>query len=59
MAEYSFKCGSGLKTSKKRDIILSSKLLEPKIVSVKKNTKMGEIFSIYQSKILQKVWNMR
>ena len=59
MAEYNFKCGSELKTSKKRDIILSSKLLEPKIVSVKKNTKMVEIFSIYQSKILQKVWNMR
>ena len=59
MAEYSFKCGSGQKTNKKRDIILLSKPLEPKIVSVKKNTKMVEIFSIYQSKILQKVWNMR
>ena len=36
MAEYSFKCGSGLKTSKKLDIILSSKLFKPKKVPVKK-----------------------
>ena len=36
MAEYSFKCGSGLKTSKKFDIILSSKLFKPKKVLVKK-----------------------
>ena len=28
MAEYSFKCGSRLKTSKKLDIILSSKLFK-------------------------------
>ena len=35
MVEYSFKCGSGLKTSKKRDIILSSKLFKPKKVPLK------------------------
>ena len=38
MGEYSFKCecGSELKTSKKLDIILLSKLLKPKKVLVKK-----------------------
>ena len=36
MTEYSFKCGSGLKTSKKRDLILSSKLFKPKKVPLKK-----------------------
>ena len=44
MAEYSFKCGSGLKTSKKCNIILSSKLLKPKIVSVKKIQKWLKYF---------------
>ena len=29
MVEYSCKCGSGLETSKKLDIILSSKLFKP------------------------------
>ena len=50
MVEYSCKCGSGLETSKKLDIILSSKLFKPKKVSVKK---------IYLPvKNIIKVWNM-
>ena len=45
MVEYSFKRGNGLKTSKKLDITLSSKLSKPKKVPVKKNTKMVNIFT--------------
>ena len=46
MVEYSFKHGSGLKTSKKLNITLSSKLFKPKKVPVKKkNAKMVNIFT--------------
>ena len=55
MVEYSFKCGSGLKTSKKVDIIPWSKLLKPKKVRVKKIQKWLTYLPI---KNILKVWNM-
>ena len=55
MAEYSFKCGSELKTSRKLDIRPSSKLLKPKKVPVKKIQKWLTYLPI---KYILKVWNM-
>ena len=55
MTKYSFKCGSGLKTSKKRGIILSSKLFKPKKVPLKKIQKWLTYLPV--KNILQ-VWNM-
>ena len=56
MVEYSFKHGSGLKTSKKLNITLSSKLFKPKKVPVKK--KMQKWLTYLPIKNILKVWNM-
>ena len=55
MAEYSFKYGCGLKTSKKLDIILSSKLFKSKKIPVKKIKKWLTYLPI---KNILKVGNM-
>ena len=53
MAKYSFKCGSGLKTSKKLDIVLSSKLFKPEKVPVKKIQKRLTYFLFTDQKYSQ------